>query len=218
MGRPGRASRFAFTTALLATSAMAQSVSMSGSLGHNALLLIDGKPRNVAIGATVDGVRLIAVSGNDALVEVQGKRVALQLGGAQVNLGGKASEGTGSQIVLTSGSGGHYLSPGSINGKSVRFVVRHRRHQRLAEPGRSRPASASTTRAASAATWAPPTGRHQAYRLTLSSIRVGDVELHNVGRHRRPRVDAVRAARQQFSSLHFQMRQDGGRMTLDKRY
>ena len=45
---------------------------------ERALLVIDGKPRTVAVGATVDGVRLVSVSGNDALVEVKGKRVTLQ--------------------------------------------------------------------------------------------------------------------------------------------
>ena len=39
---------------------------MGGSLGSNALLVIDGKPRSVAVGATVEGVRLVSVTGNDA--------------------------------------------------------------------------------------------------------------------------------------------------------
>ena len=55
--------------------AAAQTVSMGGSLGNNALLVIDGKPRTVAVGATVDGVRLVSVTGNEAMVEVKGKRV-----------------------------------------------------------------------------------------------------------------------------------------------
>jgi len=108
---------------LCASGAVAQTVSMGGSLGSNALLVIDGKARTVAIGATVDGIRLISVTGNEAVVELKGKRVLLRLGDAQVNLGGKASEGGGKQIVLTAQGGGHFHANGAINGQSVRFMV-----------------------------------------------------------------------------------------------
>ena len=89
----------AATAALCAGAACAQTVSMGGSLGNNALLLIDGKPRNVAVGATVEGVRLVSVSGNDAVVEVKGKRLTLRLGDAQVNLGGRMSDGVASFLA-----------------------------------------------------------------------------------------------------------------------
>jgi len=109
--REGRASAGApLVTALflscVALSAAAQSVSMGGSLGSRALLVIDGKAKQLAVGSTVDGVRLVSVSGNDAVVEVQGKRVTLQLGGAPASLGGTVSEGTARQIVLTADGGG----------------------------------------------------------------------------------------------------------------
>jgi aspartyl protease family protein len=125
-----------------AATASAQTVSMGGSLGNNALLVIDGKARTVAVGATVEGVRLVSVSGNDAVVEVKGKRVTVRLGDAQVNLGGKASEGSGKQIVLTAQTGGHFYAPGTINGKAVRFVV---------DTGAKPTGSASTGRTGAAA-------------------------------------------------------------------
>jgi aspartyl protease family protein len=103
--------------------AAAQTVSMGGSLGNNALLVIDGKPRNVAVGATVEGIKLVTLTGSEAVVELKGKRIVLRIGEAQVNLGGKASEGGGKQIVLTAQSGGHFHANGAINGQSVRFMV-----------------------------------------------------------------------------------------------
>ena len=78
---------------LAGPAAFAQTVSMSGSLGDKALLMIDGAPRTVATGATVQGVKLVSVSGNDAVVEIKGKRVTVVMGGAQVSLGGQASAG-----------------------------------------------------------------------------------------------------------------------------
>ena len=101
----------------------AQTVSLSGSLGGKALLMIDGAPRTLAVGQSAQGVKLVSVAGSDAVVEVGGRRVKLQLGSAQVNLGGAPTAGGGTQIVLTAGSGGHFVTQGSINGASVRFVV-----------------------------------------------------------------------------------------------
>src|SRR4051812_13914502 len=96
---------------------------MSGRLGDRALLMIDGSPRTVAVGSTVQGVKLISVTADGSVVELGGKRVTLPMGGAQVNLGGGNSEGGGSRIVLTAGPGGHFVTGGSINGKAVEFVV-----------------------------------------------------------------------------------------------
>ena len=122
--RPGHCLTIGLAACLpLWDGASAQTVAFSGSLGDKALLVIDGSPRTVAAGSTVQGVKLLSVNGGDAVVEVAGKRVALRMGSAQVNLGGAASAGGGSQIVLTAGTGGHFVTTGSINGKAVRFVV-----------------------------------------------------------------------------------------------
>ena len=110
--------------AALAGGAAAQSVSMSGSLGDKALLVIDGTPRTVAAGQTVQGIKVLAVSSSETVVERQGRRETLRLGGAQVNLGGAASEGGGTQIVIAAASGGHFATDGAINGKVVRFNQR----------------------------------------------------------------------------------------------
>ncbi|HJV96596.1 MAG TPA: TIGR02281 family clan AA aspartic protease, partial [Albitalea sp.] len=109
--------------ALACAGAAAQSVTLSGSMGDKALLIIDGTPRTVAVGATWQGVKLVSVSDGVAVVDVAGNRMRLALGAAPVNLGGGASDGTGSQIVLTAGPGGHFVTSGSINGRAVQFVV-----------------------------------------------------------------------------------------------
>jgi aspartyl protease family protein len=159
--------------------APAQTVSMGGSLGNNALLVIDGKPRTVAVGATVEGVRLVSVTANDAVVEVKGKRFTVRLGDAQVNLGGKPAEGTGKQIVLIAQSGGHFYTPGLINGKPVRFVVDtgatlvamdQYEADRLGIDWKSGRRGISRT----------ANGDMPSFRTTLQSVRIGDVQVYNV--------------------------------------
>jgi len=206
----------ALALALLATAgAQAQSVSMAGSLGTRALLMIDGKPRQVAVGTTVEGVKLVSVTNNDAVVEVAGKRVALQLGGSPTNLGGEASAGTGDKIVLTSVSGGHFVTSGTVNGSAVRFFV---------DTG----ATTITMGAADAERIGLDYKRGQlgytstangvipAYRVMLSSVRIGDVQVYNVEATVLPSSMPYLLLGNSFLD-RFQMRRENDRLTLEKK-
>jgi aspartyl protease family protein len=199
-----------------AATASAQTVSMGGSLGNNALLVIDGKARTVAVGATVEGVRLVSVSGNDAVVEVKGKRVTVRLGDAQVNLGGKASEGSGKQIVLTAQTGGHFYAPGTINGKAVRFVVDtgatlvaldQYEADRLGIDWKNGRRGMSRT----------ANGDMPSFRTTLPSVRIGDVQVYNVDAVVSPTPMPYILLGNSFLT-RFQMKRENDVMTLDLRY
>ena len=198
------------------TGASAQSVSMGGSFGHNALLVIDGKARTVAVGATVEGVRLVSVTGNDAVVEVKGQRFTIRLGDAQVNLGGKASEGAGKQIVLTAQSGGHFVTSGTINGKTARFVVDtgatlvsmdQYEADRLGVDWKK--GQRGITRTAN--------GDAPYYATTLQSVRIGDVQVYNVPAIVSPAPMPYILLGNSYLS-RFQMKRENDVMTLDLRY
>ena len=193
-----------------------QTVSMSGSLGDKALLMIDGAPRTVATGATVQGVKLVSVTGNDAVVEIKGKRVTVLMGGAQVSLGGQASSGGGSQIVLTAGSGGHFMTAGGINGKAVRFMV---------DTGATSVAMSITDaehiglkyRDGQRVFVGTANGAVPAYRVRLAEVRIGDVVVYDV-------EAMVVPAQMEFILLgnsfltRFQMKRENETMTLSKRF
>ena len=220
MARGGPARVAATLLALLALSAgggaEAQAVSMSGSLGSKALLVIDGKPRSIAVGSTVEGVRLLAVTGSDAVVDVKGKRITLLLGGAQVNVGGAPSEGNGNQIVLSADVGGHFYSAGSINGQSVRFVVDtgatsvsigQADADRLGIDYKSGRRLYTST----------ANGLVPVYGVSLASVRVGDVQVYNVEAIVLPAPLTHVLLGNSFLT-RFQMRRENDRMTLDRRY
>jgi aspartyl protease family protein len=57
-------------------------VALQGMLGSRALLLIDGgaPPQPSPWGDSAQGVKLVSVGADSAVVEIAGKRVALRLG------------------------------------------------------------------------------------------------------------------------------------------
>lgn len=188
---------------------------MGGSLGDKALLVIDGSPRTVAVGSTVQGVKLLSVNGSDALVQVGGKRVPLRMGSAQVNLGGVDSPGGNSQIVLTAGSGGHFFTGGSINGKAVRFVV---------DTGATNVAMSQSQADSIGLAYQKgqrgmgntANGPVPVHRVTLDVVRVGDVQVYNVDATVLPtQMDQVLLGNSFLT--RFQMKRDNDVLTLEKR-
>ncbi len=161
-------------------SALAQSVVLSGRMGDRALLVVDGQPHAVHPGQTVAGVKLLRWNGDTAEVERNGQTYPLQVGGTPANLGAAAPRTSGREIVMTAGSGGHFTAAGSINGKQVRFMVDT--GATLVSLGRDdaerlgidlRSARRGSTQTAN--------GTVPIWLVTLNSVRVGDVELTNVG-------------------------------------
>lgn len=201
---------------LLPALAAAQSVSMSGSLGDKALLVIDGQPRTVAAGATVAGVKVIKVTGSETVVEVGGKRQTLALGGAQVNLGGAASEGGGTEIRLAAGPGGHFVTGGSINGRAVRFLVDTGATNVAMSEALARSIGLDFAKGERGLT-NTANGQVVTHRVSLREVRVGDVVIYNVDATVVPAPMDMVLLGNSFLT-RFQMRRDADIMVLQKRY
>lgn len=194
----------------------AQNVSLSGRLGDKALLIIDGTPRTVATGATVQGVKLVGLGDAGATVELGGKRVLLPMGGAQVNLGGATGDGGASRIVLSATSGGHFWSNGSINGRAVRFLVdTGATNVSMSEVEAKRLGIDFAKGQRGYANTA--NGQVIAHRVSLGSVRVGDVTIYNVDATIVPaQMDQILLGNSFLS--RFQMKRENDTLTLDRRF
>jgi aspartyl protease family protein len=111
-------------TAALAQPAPPAQVQLNGTLGSKAaLLLIDGEPRTVEVGATAKGVRLVALEDGRAIVEFGGRRQTLALGAQPGRIVSNAAKLAPRQIVLPIGPGGHFTTIGMINGQPASLLV-----------------------------------------------------------------------------------------------
>lgn len=100
--------------------ASAQSVSMVGSFGDKALLVIDGAaPKALAPGQNFHGVTVVRVGDSSAVVSVGGQQQELRVGTSPVDLAGKGAQPT----VLQALPNGQFVTEGRINGKLVRMMV-----------------------------------------------------------------------------------------------
>lgn len=201
----------------IASNSLAQQVALAGVLGSKALIVINsGTPRSVAVGETVAGVRLVALQGDKAEIDIAGQRRMLRLGEASNSAGGGASSTEGKKIVLNIGSGGHFYAQGQINGRSVPLMVDTGAtfvSLSAAEAGRIG-LDYKTGQAAHVST---ANGIIPSWRVKLDSMRLGDVVVYN--------IDAmVSAGAMPYVLLgnsflgRFQMTRINDQMVLDKRF
>lgn len=203
--------------ALVSAPAWAQSVAMTGSMGSKALLVVNGgAPKALAAGDTHQGVKVLSVGAEQATVEVGGKRQTVTLGGAPVSVGGSGGGGGGSQIVLTASSGGHFLTLGSINGRSTQFMVDTGATSVAMGADEARHMGIDFEKAPRLA-GSTANGTVWMYRVKLRSVRIQDVEVNE--------VDAVVVPQGMPHVLlgnsfltRFQMKRDNDVMTLTRRY
>jgi len=179
---------------------------------------VDGSPpKSVAVGETFRGMKLISTKGDEAVVEIAGKRHTLRVGDAPANVGGGGGgEAGGTRVVLTASDGGHFFTQGQINGRTVQLVV---------DTGATA-VSMSTVDAQriglnyeSGARGGVSTanGVIPAWRVKLASVRVGDVVVYDVD-------GIVSAGSMPYVLLgnsflgRFQMTRTNDQMVLEKRY
>lgn len=190
----------------------ATSVALSGRFGDEALLVIDGgAPRALSPGQSANGVTVISVGDQQATVELNGRRLQLRIGSAPVALGRVA----GQRTVLIANAAGGFATEGSINGKPIRMVIdtgatlvslsrQQAQHLGLSLDG-GEPTRILTANGVIIGT-----------RVTLSRVRVGSIELHDI-------AAVVSDSPMPFALLgmsflrQVNMRHDGNELTLTPR-
>ena len=102
----------------------AQTVVLSGILGAKALLVVEGAaPKAIAVGETFLGVKVISIQSDNVMIEIGGRRQTARMGGVPISVGTAVGPGSGVKIVLTAGSGGHFVIQGMVNARPVQFLV-----------------------------------------------------------------------------------------------
>ena len=210
------------TTALMAmlltgSLVQAQSVALAGMLGSKALLVINGSSaKTVAAGETHDGVKVISTNGDLAVIEQGGKRSTLRVGEAPVHMSASKSGGKGDKIVLTVGSGGHFMTAGQINGRAVQFMV-DTGATSIAMGAQDAERAGINYKAGQPVMMSTANGNTQGYRVKLDSVRVGDVEVFGVDAVVTPQAMPFMLLGNSFLG-RFQMLRDNDQMTLTRKY
>ncbi len=202
-------------------SAQAADISVTALFGGKAQITVDGgKPRMLSAGQTSpEGVKLISADSSAAVIEFQGKRRSLALGSG-MRIGGtdlSAGSSSGSSVTLTADERGHYVTMGQVNGGTVQFLVDTGATSIALPSADARRLGINYLNGQRGFTQTA-NGRAAAYRITLDTVKVGDITLHAVeavvleG-------DGLKIALLGMSFLNrTEMKRDGQALTLIRRY
>jgi aspartyl protease family protein len=184
-------------------------------MGNKALLVVNGgAPKAVAAGETHQGVKVVGVVGEQATLDINGQRSTVRVGDAPVSQGAQPGGANGSKIVLPMGSGGHFFAQGLVNGRPIRFMV---------DTGATTVALGVSDaqrmgidyQKGLAVRMGTANGIAQGWKIKLSSVKIGDVEVYE--------VDAIVGPDMPFALLgnsflgRFNMNKTIDQMVLDKR-
>lgn len=199
--------------------ASAADISVTALFSGKAVLIIDGgKPRTLSAGeSTPEGVRLLSANSEAAIIEFQGRRQTLGIGHATRIAGSTGKAGGSGQVILTADSRGHFITTGSINGISIRFLV---------DTGATSVALSSAEARRLGINYltgirgqsSTANGIVPVYRVKLDNVTVGDITLTNVD------ASVLEGAGLSIALLGMsflnrtQMQRDGDRLTLVRRF
>ncbi len=206
--------RFALLLGLVSGVAAAQDIGLAGVMGSKAMLMINGgEPQAVAAGQSLDGVKVLSVQGDQAVIEIGGKKRPLRVG--QHAIGAASGDGSG-KIILNADGQGHFYTTGTINGTSVRFIVDTGATMVSLGATDARRIGLDFNRGQKGMTQTA-NGQSVVSKVKLDTVRIGDVTLHN--------VDALIHQTEMPMALlgmsflnRMEMQRDGSTMTLKRRF
>lgn len=207
----------ALVLALSTGTSLAQSVTLSGVAGNKALLIIDAAaPKFLSVGQTHQGVKLLSVQGETAVVEVGGQRQSLRVGDAPVSVGQRGNNAGDQRIVLTADSQGHFLPAGQINGRAVQFLVDTGASLVILSEADAKRINLPYEQGQKVRV-STANGGAVGYQVRLDSVRVGTAQVFAVPAIVLPQAMPYVLLGNSFLT-RFQMQRNNDQLTLERRY
>ena len=199
----------------LAPPAMATEVSLVGLAENRAILVIDGaRPKMLRVGQSAGGVKVLDVTADAARVEVDGEVLELRLGEQPYAPPVAADRAS---VTLVSNGQGHFITTGTINGASMRLIVDTGASLIAMGPEDARRAGINYL-AGDKGYANTANGVATVYRVRLNKVQVGDIILRNVEAIVHETLDMPVVLLGMSFLGRLDMRREGDRLTLTRRY
>ena len=194
----------------------APDVRVVGLFSGRAVVQVDGRQTVLRVGeAGPQGIRLLSADSEAALLEIDGQPVEVRLDG---RVTARKREATLEEFQVWRNTQGMYTTVGSINGLPVSFLVDTGATQVALNSAQARRLGIDYRVTGTEAAVTTASGVEQAWMVTLNSVKVGDLEVRNVGA-------VVIEGQQQETTLlgmsylgRFEITHSGVLMTLRKKY
>lgn len=155
-----------------------ETIAVQGLFSNKAVLMIDGSMHIIKVGEkSPEGVKVISVTKQGAVLEVDGEQKQYDLGSA-VSTTFTKRESQKETIFIN--SGGMYMTFGNINGRSARFLVDTGASAIAMNIAQAKQLGIRYDKVGIPASVSTASGFEKAYRVRLQSVSVGSITETNV--------------------------------------
>jgi aspartyl protease family protein len=164
---------------LLVSNAYAiEELEVQGLFSNKAVLMIDGDRHILAVGETSpEGVKVISADSRGAVLEVEGQQKLYELGNTVRTTFAKRKS---QKETIFVNSGGMYLTFGTINGRSVRFLLDTGASAISMNTEQAKQLGIRYDKIGIVSSVSTASGFAKAYRVRLKSVSVGSITESNV--------------------------------------
>jgi len=155
-----------------------EKLEVQGLFSNKAVLMVDGKRHILAVGETSpEGVKVISANSRGAVLEVDGQQKQYTLGNTVSTTFTKRKS---QEETIFINSGGMYMTFGSINGRSVRFLVDTGASAISMNTEQAKRLGIRYDKVGVPMSVSTASGFADAYRVRLKSVSVGKITETNV--------------------------------------
>jgi len=164
---------------LLNNAQAAPDVRVVGLFSGRAVVLIDGRQQVLKVGQSgPGGVKLLAADSESALLEIEGRKVQAHLDG-RVTARKRTAEVQ--EVQVWRNNDGMYTTVGSINGLTVSFLVDTGASKVALNADEARRLGIDFRVSGTPTAVGTASGVARAWAVTLDTVKVGSLEVRNVG-------------------------------------
>ena len=157
-----------------------EKIEVQGLFANKAVLMIDGNRHILAVGKTSpEGVKVISANSRGAVLEVNGKQGEYLLGNTST-LNTVFSKRKSQKETVYLNSGGMYKTFGSINGRSVNFLIDTGASAIAMNSEQAKNLGIQYDRIGTPTKISTASGFVKGYRIRLKSVTVGGITEKNV--------------------------------------
>ncbi len=196
--------------------AAATDVNVIGLFPGKAVVVINGaKPRTMSAGQTSpEGVKLISADSESAEFEIDGKLQVLGLG---QGIASNFTPTENSSVTLISDAKGHFITEGSINGATVKFIIDTGATMVSLNSSEAKRIGVNYLKGEHGLV-STANGLVPVYKVKLDTVKVGDITLSNVDALVQEGENLPMVLMGMSFLNRVEMKREGSQMTLIKRY
>jgi aspartyl protease family protein len=167
-----------FLAVYYSTSYAVENIQVQGLFSKKVVVLVDGQRHIVSVGkASPEGVKVISVDSDGAVLEVEGQRKHYNLASTVITT---FSQPEKQQEKIFKNSGGMYMTYGNINGRSVRFLIDTGASAIAMNADQAKHLGIRYDKYGISSSVSTASGYAKAFRVHLKSVSVGDITQTNV--------------------------------------